>query len=130
MRGEILLDTNFVIAVFGRDQAALTRLQRAGHVYLPVVALGELYFGAHRSARIADNLARIEDFATSNEVLGCDIETARVYGRLHEDLKRRGSPIPDNDIWIAATAMQHNLTLVSRDAHFREIEGLAVESWS
>jgi tRNA(fMet)-specific endonuclease VapC len=62
-------------------------------------------------------------------VLGCDTATARQYGRIKNALRARGRPIPDNDIWIAAIALQHDLTLLSRDRHFGAVAGLVVETW-
>jgi len=62
-------------------------------------------------------------------VLACDTETAREYGQIKNSLRAKGKPIPENDIWIAAIAIQYDLTLVTRDGHFTEIEGLATETW-
>lgn len=56
-------------------------------------------------------------------------ETAEAYGRLKFQLRRKGRPIPENDLWIAALCVQHGRTLVTRDAHFAEVEGLATASW-
>ena len=83
----------------------------------------------HGTTRSKENLARIEDLASSSVILGCDTETARIYGEVKNALRIKGHPIPENDIWIAAIAVQHNLTLISRDAHFSEIEGLKLEAW-
>jgi tRNA(fMet)-specific endonuclease VapC len=52
-----------------------------------------------------------------------------LYGRIAQQLRRKGRPIPQNDIWIAATALQYDLTLVTRDEHFKQVEGLALETW-
>jgi tRNA(fMet)-specific endonuclease VapC len=62
-------------------------------------------------------------------VLLPDVESARNYGAIRDELRRKGRPIPDNDIWVAAIARQHNLTLITRDTHFQEIEGLSIGSW-
>ena len=90
---------------------------------------GSLYFGAECSQRLEENLARVEEFETAVSVLGSDRDTARYYSRIKAGLKKKGKPIPDNDIWIAATARQHGLVLVTRDRHFLEIEGLENEAW-
>jgi len=74
-------------------------------------------------------MARIDDFAARNIVLGCDIDTARRYGEVKDGLRQKGRPVPENDIWIAAIALLNDLTLVARDVHFREVEGLRVEAW-
>ena len=129
MSGKYLLDTNIVIALFANDASVMESLTKAEEVFIPSVVIGELFYGAHKSARAKDNLARIDEFASSNLVLGCDMETARIYGDVKNALRIKGHPIPENDIWIAAIAIQHNLTLVSRDGHFNEIESLNVVIW-
>lgn len=129
MSGKYLLDTNIVIALFANDASVMESLTKAEEVFIPSVVIGELFYGAHKSARAKDNLARIDEFASSNLVLGCDMETARIYGDVKNALRIKGHPIPENDIWIAAIAIQHNLTLVSRDGHFNEIENLKVVVW-
>ena|SRR5437016_10539260 len=75
------------------------------------------------------NLARIDDLAASSALLGCNLDTSRHYGRIKNDLRAKGRPIPENDIWIAAVAQQHGLTLVSRDIHFSEVDTLTLEVW-
>jgi tRNA(fMet)-specific endonuclease VapC len=129
MHGRFLLDTNIIIAIFASDAAVKTCLVEADEVFVSSIAIGELCFGARRSARVQDNLARVDDFAINNVVLACDTETARQYGEIKERLHARGRPIPENDIWIAAIALQHDLTLVTRDAHFEAVDGLRLAAW-
>jgi tRNA(fMet)-specific endonuclease VapC len=129
MTGRYLLDTNVVIALFAGEVAVTDRLSDAEEVFVPTIVLGELYYGAHKSQRPQENLARIEECAARSVVLGCDSETARRYGRMKNRLRQKGRPIPENDIWIAAIARQHDLTLVARDTHFGEVDGLKVEAW-
>jgi tRNA(fMet)-specific endonuclease VapC len=129
MSGRFLLDTNIVIAIFAEEPDVLERLETAEDVYVPAVALGELYYGARRSARAEANIARIEEFAASAAVLSCDAVTAQQYGRIKNDLRAQGRPIPENDIWIAAVAVQHALTVVSRDGHFVDVTDLPREAW-
>jgi tRNA(fMet)-specific endonuclease VapC len=124
-----LLDTNAVIALFADDLDMFARLRSAKEVFVPSIVLGELYYGARRSQRIEENLARVEAFTAASAVLDCDHITARVYGELKNSLRQVGRPIPENDIWIAAIAAQHNLTLMTRDAHFAGLQGLAIETW-
>ena len=76
-----------------------------------------------------ENVARIEEFAARSAVLACDTETARQYGEVKEGLRQKGRPIPENDVWIAAIALQYDLTLVARDAHFEQIDGLELDTW-
>ena len=129
MSGRVLLDTNIIIALFARDSAVENRLTSTDEVFVPTVALGELFFGAHKSSKVEENLQRIRDFAASNVVLTCNLETAHHYGRTKNTLREIGRPIPENDIWIAAIALQNQLTVVTRDAHFSEIPSLQLELW-
>lgn len=129
MNGRYLLDTTIVIALFGQEQSVQQRLSEAGEVFVSSVVLGELYYGAEKSTRVASNLKRIDDFASSSTVLNCDLETARQYGRIKNQFRAKGRPIPENNIWIASQTIQHRLTLVARDAHFNEIDSISLESW-
>ncbi len=129
MSGKCLLDTNIVIALFANETAVKDNLVKTDEVFVPSVVIGELCYGAHKSTRVKENQARIDDFASSSLVLGCDAETARVYGEIKNALRLKGCPLPENDIWIAAIAVQHGLTLITRDAHFSEIENLKVTAW-
>jgi tRNA(fMet)-specific endonuclease VapC len=129
MSGKCLLDTNIVIAIFSRDEAVMTELAKSREIFIPSVVLGELYYGAQKSAHKKENTAVIDKFASANTILACDIDTARQYGKIKESLLAKGRPIPDNDIWIAAIAFQHHLPLVTRDLHFKDIKVLAIKSW-
>jgi len=129
MNGSYLLDTNIIVAHLNGDAAIKARLESAPEIYLLSVALGELHYGATHSGRPEANAARIEDFAATCTILGVDAETARRYGRIKGDLRKKGRPIPENDLWIAACALQHGLTLATRDGHFDQVEGLQIEVW-
>ena len=74
-------------------------------------------------------VAQVRELAARNTILSCDEVTGDIYGQIKVQLRTKGRPIPENDIWIAATAMQHGLTLVTRDRHFQEIDGLALATW-
>ncbi len=129
MDGRYLLDTNIVIALFDRQAAIEEAMAMAGEVFLPSVVVGELYYGAFSSQRVAVNQARLEHFTASATILACDELTAMHFGQIKNGLRAKGRPIPDNDLWIAAIARQYGLTLVTRDEHFRTIENLQSESW-
>lgn len=128
--GRILLDTNVLIGLLAGEPAVLDGLAAAEAVYIPVIALGELYYGAQRSAQRAENLQRLEALAAAAAVLSCDGATALVYGELKAALRAQGTPIPENDLWIAALARQYALTLVSRDVHFAVVPGVTVVDWA
>lgn len=128
MPGKVLLDTNIVIALFSGEKAISEHLAGA-EVAVPSIVLGELYYGARKSGRTAQNLTRIDHFATSVSVVGCDAVAAQYYGRIKDRLRSKGSPIPENDIWIAAVAQQFGLPLASRDEHFNQVDDLILERW-
>ncbi|MEX2375084.1 MAG: type II toxin-antitoxin system VapC family toxin [Dehalococcoidia bacterium] len=129
MAGSFLLDTGIVAALFRGDAEVARRIEEADELYLSVVALGELYYGAFHSAQQEKEEQQVADFAVAAQLLLCDMGTAETYGRIKTKLRAKGRPIPENDIWIAAVAMQHDLTLAHRDAHFDEIDGLKRAPW-
>ena len=125
--GRFLLDTNIVIAIFANEASVLQRLGLAGEVFVASIVLGELYYGARKSGRSATNIQRVDTFAASNAVLACDIETAQQYGLIKDALRAKGKPIPENDIWIAALALQYGLTLATRDATLARLMNLPLK---
>lgn len=129
MSGRYLLDTNIIIALFADEVAVRNSLENADEVFISSIAVGELFYGAMKSARISENLERIHEFVANSTVLGCDVKTSRYYGEVKNQLRLKGRPLPENDIWIAAISLQHHLTLVTRDAHFQEIENLQTVAW-
>jgi tRNA(fMet)-specific endonuclease VapC len=108
---------------------AQQRLQPAAELFLPAVVEGELYYGAFRSRRAVENIARIEHFASNCHRLLIDHATARTFGRLKAQLRTSGTMIPENDLWIGAAALTHALPLLTADHHFIAIEGLSVIRW-
>lgn len=124
-----LLDTNAAIARMSGDQTIERFLQTGQGIFFSSIVVGELFFGAEKSSQVERNRATVEAFITGRSILNCNAETARWYGRIQAQLRRKGRPIPQNDIWIAATALQHNLTLLTRDKHFQYVDELTVESW-
>lgn len=127
--GRYLLDTNIVIAIFADEVMVQERRRSVDKVFLPSPAIGELYFGARKSDRSTENLVKINEIVQQIRILPCNLGTARWYGIIKDQLRRKGCLIPDNDIWIAAIAMQHGLILVTRDTHFDEVESLQTEYW-
>lgn len=129
MNGSFLLDTNIIIALLSGDPAVQKHMQNAEKIFVPIIAVGELYFGARKSKRIKENIARIDEYVAGSAVLGCDTQTAQEYGLIKNRLREKGRPIPENDIWIAAIAKQHSLALVTRDGHFREVKEVRCKRW-
>ena len=129
MAGRYLLDSNIVIALFNRDADVTRRLAETEEVFLSTIVLGELIYGALYSSLVEENLAKIDFLAVRLPPLPVDPAIAREYGRIKQELRDRGTPIPENDIWIAATAIRHELILATRDAHFNAIPCLSWEMW-
>jgi tRNA(fMet)-specific endonuclease VapC len=127
--GDYALDTSVLILELRGDPAIHSRLVGASRLYIPSIALGELYVGALGSANPADAVAQVDALAAATTILSTDATTARVYGQAKQHLRRQGQTIPDNDLWIASTAIQYNLTLAARDAHFNRVVGLLIEQW-
>jgi tRNA(fMet)-specific endonuclease VapC len=124
MNGKFLLDTNTVIRAFAHDEAIEQRFESNSLIILPIFVLGELYFGALKSSLVNENCGRIDDFLHRVEILYATLGTAYEFGVIKNELVRKGRMIPQNDLWIAASACQHSLTLVSDDRHFAEVENL------
>ena len=129
MNGKYLFDTNIVIGLFANDSEIVAKIPYAGKIAVPCIVIGELCYGAEKSVKSKENLERIEDFTHNTLVLKCDENTAKYYGTVKNKLRKKGRPIPENDIWIASIALQYDLTLITRDDHFKEIEKLKTEKW-
>ncbi len=124
---KLLLDTNRLSDALLQDDAVLDLLETAEAIYVPAVALGEIRSGFLSGRRAADNEARLSWFLSQDgvSVLAIDGAISHRYAQVHDRLKRRGKPIPTNDLWIAAIALEHGLVLYTRDAHFKHVAGLA-----
>ena len=127
--GRYLLDTNIIIGMFAEDKAIQEKVQNTEKLFLASPVVGELYYGARKSSRPIENLARVNRLTQRFPLFSCGLETGQWFGIIKDELRRKGNLIPDNDIWIAAIAMQHDLILVTRDAHFDEVETLQTEHW-
>jgi tRNA(fMet)-specific endonuclease VapC len=131
--GDVILDTSAAVAHLRGVAAVTARLQtllRAQEtVYLPLTAWGELLFGAYHAGQPARELANLAEFARSTVRLLPTDRTAEEYAKLKQALAVAGAPIPENDIWIAALALEHGLPLATRDAHFARVPGLVVQDW-
>lgn len=122
-----LVDTNIMIALFAGDPNITGLLRNFTAIHVPIPVLGELYHGAAKSSRINENVERLEKYVSVLGKLDCDHQTARQYGKVKHELEQKGRPIPENDIWIAALALQHDLAVVTRDRHFKEVIGLHLQ---
>ena len=125
----VLLDTSVVVRHFRDGNALVSHLAAFEELYLPQAALAELYAGAFRSARPEKNIQQIQRFLEAVDVLLPDESTPELYGRISAQLAQAGSSIPQNDIWIAAIALQSDLPLATADRHFQHVTGLTVLFW-
>lgn len=125
----IILDTNSVIAYLNGDSEAAKHIELTPELYLPAIVIGELAYGAYKSARSEDNIKPIKEFSSVCQVLDCGESAAYEYGRIKNELRTKGNKIPENDMWIAACAIARDLPLLSRDAHFDSVDGLRRVAW-
>jgi predicted nucleic acid-binding protein len=125
----LILDTNALSAFVDGDASVGDVLRRQERAAIPVVVLGEFRYGIAQSKRRSSYEAWLASHLAHFEVLAVTEETTVAYAALRVDLKRSGRPIPANDAWIAAMALQHRLPVLSRDAHFDAVPGLVRVSW-
>jgi|SRR5665213_1459523 len=124
----LLLDTNAAIAFLNGDTIIASKIDRSVSL-ISVIVMGELLFGALNSSRVTENVKRVMDFVANADILFVDTHTSRLFGEIKASLQKKGRLIPDNDIWIAATSLQHGLELVTRDGHFQQVENLRCIGW-
>lgn len=132
MGARYLLDTNIVIAALKGHAAIRDRLERVpmDSLLLSSIVLGELEFGAEKSAYAERNRQRLAELVRRLPLIGVDAGVALHYGRLRADLERQGTPTGANDMWIAAQAASVEATLVTdNEREFRRVTGLRVENW-
>jgi tRNA(fMet)-specific endonuclease VapC len=126
---KFLLDTNIISALLKGDIIVADKMDDADGVYIPVIALGELYYGASYSTHTKKNITNIQKLISKYDVLLIDQVTASISGSVKAALRKKGKPIPENDVWISAIAKRYDLIIATRDKHFQEIEGLAIQRW-
>lgn len=125
----VLLDTSAYSAMRRGDERLLAPIQQASEVFMTPVLIGELLFGFRGGAHAPRNRALLREFLESPRVavLPLDEETAERYAVVRDYLRQQGTPVPVNDLWIAASAAQHGLRLLTLDAHFKRIPQALVE---
>ncbi len=125
----ILIDTNAYAAFKKNEAAAVSTFRTVEYIGINIVVLGELLSGFRGGNKEANNRKELEQFLDSPRVdlIQMDEETAEFYARVYWDLKRKGKPVPTNDLWVAASAMRHGLALFTYDEHFDNIDGLILQ---
>ena len=121
------LDSNIIIDLFRGNNKTATFITQNNAISIPVIVLGELLFGAENSVNPNKHFNQVNDFILNFKIFTIDEDTSKIYAKVKAKLKKAGKPIPDNDIWIAALALQHEFTLVTNDAHFKNINLLKIK---
>jgi predicted nucleic acid-binding protein len=126
---KVILDTSAYSAFLRGSEAVKVAIREADEIYLNPVVLGELYAGFAHGGREKKNREILKEFLASPRVLVAviDEETSERYAAIIAYLWVKGTPIPTNDLWIAATAMQYGLKLVTTDEHYRQLPQIIVE---
>jgi tRNA(fMet)-specific endonuclease VapC len=125
----VIVDTNALSAFVDGDAGVGGILVRAERAAIPVIVLGEFRYGISGSRHRAAYVKWLDDHLSGFDILAVTDETAVVYAALRVALKQSGHPIPANDAWIAALALEHRLPILSRDQHFDAVPGLRRKSW-
>lgn len=125
----MILDTNALSAAADRDPSALAIVSEAERIAVPVIVLGEYRLGIAQSRHRSSYEHWLQEWISSVTVFDLDEETAQSYAALGLELKRKGTPIPTNDLWIAALCRQHALPILSRDRHFDLLPGIRRLTW-
>lgn len=127
MSGEIALDTDIAIKFLNGDKGIENILMKYSEICLPVIVAGELIFGALNSSHPEQNLVRHKKLIQKSRILEIKETTANTYAKTRLFLKRKGKPIPENDVWIAAICIENKIPLISNDRHFEEIDSLTLK---
>ena len=124
-----MLDTNIVVDFLRNRGDSATKMKQITEPHLPVTVCGELIFGASISGNPIKNMKQVVEFIQRSKVDIQNLSVAESYAEIRKNLQAKGRPIPENDVWIAATAMAYGLKLITRDQHFANIDFLNVEFW-
>jgi tRNA(fMet)-specific endonuclease VapC len=125
----MILDTNAVSALLEGDRALEAVLAGSPRHELPVIVIGEYRYGLLRSRRRRALGALFDELIAESHVLPIGVPTAATYARVREALRAQGTPIPENDVWISALAIEHGLDVVSRDGDFDRVAGVRRRPW-
>ncbi|AEE51804.1 type II toxin-antitoxin system VapC family toxin [Haliscomenobacter hydrossis] len=125
---KIALDTNVAIALLNGNSEIVTIIQSFDSIYLPITVCGELLYGAKNSAKSKTNLEFYRNFINACAILDTNAIVADEYSDIRLELKSKGNPIPENDIWIAALCRAYGIPLYTLDRHFANISNLNIFS--
>ena len=125
----MILDTNGLSAVAEGESALEPILRKAAQIAIPVIVLGEYRYGISHSRKRKHYERWLAEYLPTFRILDVDERTTLSYSAVRTELKRAGTPIPSNDVWIAALCRQHSLPLLSRDRHFDAVAGIRRLEW-
>lgn len=125
----MILDTNALSALQEHDENLITKIRDQPALILNLISLGEYRFGLDGSRHRTSILVWLNVLIQRATVLSPDVETLPFYSQIRHELKSAGTPIPENDVWIAALCRQHNLAVISRDTHFDKVNKLHRITW-
>lgn len=121
---KLALDTNVAIALLNGNPEITTHIQSFDSIFSPITVCGELLFGAKNSAKSKSNLELYRSFINACAILDTNTIVAEEYSEIRRELKQKGNPIPENDIWIAALCRVYGIPLYTLDKHFSNISNL------
>ena len=125
----MILDTNGLSALAEGEPGLEPLLRRAAQVAIPVIVLGEYRYGISQSRSQLQYEQWLAEYLPSFRILDVDERTTISYSGVRRELKKAGTPIPSNDVWIAALCRQHALPLLTRDRHFDAVSGITRLDW-
>lgn len=123
-----LIDTNVIIKLLNSDTKTIDIFDSLDDIYISVITVGELYYGANKSTRAKENIKIFHDFLSEYPIIPIDEEVSLVYGKTKSEVAAKGINIPENDLWIASVALKNDLNLVTFDRHFEHINRLNIIS--
>lgn len=126
---KLVLDTNAYCLCDTGQEKALSVLEEATSFFIPSIVYGELYYGFKHGSRFEANMRHLEKFISgfNVEIINVTTSVAKQFGDIYALLRKKGKPIPTNDIWIAACSMEIGGTLLTADGHFSSIDGLQMK---
>jgi tRNA(fMet)-specific endonuclease VapC len=126
----ILLDTNAITALFRGDPAVVDIMAKSECIYISAIVIGELEDGFRGGSQYNKNLKILNELLERPSVMVLPVgrESGECFGRVKNTLRKKGKPIPINDVWIAAQCLETGALLVTYDAHFNDVDGLRI--WS
>ena len=121
-----LMDTNVIVRVLNGDRELINELSKISSLCTCTVVLGELMYGAAKSAHVVQNKQNAKSFCSRYPLLGVSNIVAEFYGEIKKDLLSHGNVMPENNMWIAATALANDMTVITQNKHFEHIQNLMV----